>query len=191
MDIKLFSQVLIWQTNINSTSAILLGGDGRNSATGKTYLLDFESEPLEWSDIIFGPDTQIPRNHHACAEHNGKVYLMGGRNEKNPDGLKSVEILDIEGKRKIDGPNLPRRLFDSMALDYHGQLYVVGGSNSDGKILHLDPISDNWIKVGTTGSNGALSWLPGQMIQAKDCSPSLGKFSMEDIIQTIQAIAEL
>ena len=116
---------------------------------------------------------------------------MGGRNEENQDGLKSVEILNITSGVWSDGPNLENKIFNAMALDYHGQLYLVGGTNSDGQILHLDPISDNWIEVETTGSTGSFSWQPGQMIQAKDCSPSLGKFSMEDIIQTIQAIAEL
>ena len=152
---------------------IFIGGDDRNNATGKTYLLDFERDTVEWNDTIFGP-LKIPRSHHACAEHNGKVYVMGGRNEENPAGLRSVEILDLQSRNWSDGPNLPKILNGSRALNYHGQLYVVGGSNSDGHILHLDPISDNWIKVGTTESSGSFSWLPGQMIQAKDCFPSLG-----------------
>ena len=160
-------------------------------------MLDFESETLAWSLIIFGPETQIPRSHHACAEHNGKVYLIGGRNEQNPAGLSSVEILDIESGDWSEGPKLPKTIYGSMALNYHGQLYVVGGSNSDGHILHLDPISDNWIKVRNTGSTGyfslagsniSLSWLPGQMIQAKDCSPSPGMFSMEQILYLLNYV---
>ena len=150
---------------------LLSGGDGRTNATGKTYLL----EENTWNDTKYG-QLKIPRNKHACAEYNGKVYVIGGRNEQNPAGLRSVEILDVESGSWSDGANLPQTLFDSMAINYHGQLYLLGGSNSDGKILHLDPISDNWIRIGTTGSKRSRSWLPGQMIQAKDCSPSIGMF---------------
>ena len=49
---------------------------------------------------------------------------MGGRNKDNEDGLISVEILELESKVMIPGPELPFKVYDAIGLELEDELYI-------------------------------------------------------------------
>ena len=88
-----------------------------------TLVLGYGENENQWNSTEF-PGLSVPRTKHACAVHFGQIYIMGGRNTENEEGMKSVEILDFESKIMSDGPELPFNVFDAIGLEHEDELYL-------------------------------------------------------------------
>ena len=91
------------------------------------------------------------RDDHACVEIDGSVFALGGENSY-AGGLSSVEKLNLATGVVSDGPALPCPVEYVQAVNIHGDLYVVGGSVSGGKILKL--VDNIWEHVSNYGYDG-------------------------------------
>ena len=88
------------------------------------------------------------RDNHACVEIDGFVFALGGEN-RFAGSLASVEKLNLATGVWSDGPALPFPVDYIQAVNIHGDLYVVGGKGSGGKILKL--VDNTWEHVSNSG----------------------------------------
>ena len=113
-------------------------------STGNTFSWDGDS----WTEL--GRMTTI-RAAHACVEVDGSVFALGGENRFD-GSLASVEKLNLSTGVWSEGPELPYHVEYVQAVNIHGDLYVVGGEGSGGKILKL--VDNNWEHVSNYGYDG-------------------------------------
>ena len=90
------------------------------------------------------------REHHACVERDGVVFAIGGGVY---DKLKSVEKLNLATGVWNEGPELPYEVSYVQAVNIHGDIFVVGGEGSGGKIVKL--VGHTWMPVSNYGYDGA------------------------------------
>ncbi len=121
---------------LNSTTALMIGGDDGTTKLGSTYYIDIEPVPRVASGTPIernqGPDLRTPRSNHFCGllsnpgdGHDKVVIVVGGKGGTNGSTeLKSTEMLVVGSNSDewIDGPNLSE---DVNAL--------TGLTSSDGK----------------------------------------------------------
>jgi len=113
-------------------------------STGATFSWDGST----WSQLA---SMKTIRAHHACVEKDGLLYAMGGENRFDRK-LKSVEMLNLATEVWSDGPDLPYDVDYVQAVNIHGDIYVVGGEGSGGKIVKL--VDNNWEPVSDYGFDG-------------------------------------
>ena len=113
-------------------------------STGATFSWDGSS----WTEL--GKMTTI-RATHACVEVDGSVFALGGENRFD-DSLASVEKLNLATGVWSEGPELPFPVEYVQAVNIHGDLYIVGGEGSGGKILKL--VGNTWEHVSNYGYDG-------------------------------------
>ena len=118
------------------------GGEIPNGhATGATFSWDGSS----WSQL---GSMKTSRAHHACVERDGIIFAIGGSDY----GMKSVEKLNLATGVWSDGPRLPYEVTYAQAVNIHGDIFVVGGEGSRGKIIKL--VGDTWDFVSEYGFDG-------------------------------------
>jgi len=110
-------------------------------ATGATFSWSGNS----WTQLS---SMKIPRANHACVETEGVLFAMGGENQ-NGDSLGSVERLNLATMVWSEGPDLPYNVSHVQAVNIHGDIHVVGGRGSEGKILRL--VGNTWVVVSDYG----------------------------------------
>ena len=69
---------------------------------------------------------QLPRSEASVAEHNGKIYFMGGYPGARITS-DSVQVYDPKTDSWELGPPLPVPLHHTMASAANGRLYIIGG----------------------------------------------------------------
>ena len=110
-----------------------------------------------------------PRSEHTCAEHNGTIFVIGGKDSESKV-LNSVEVLDMlsENRKWENGPPLPENfeVHGCNLLKYEYDLYLICG---DGTVLLLDSNSDRWIPHNVTIEQRAWNFLPAAKIKAGKC----------------------
>jgi len=123
---------------------IVAGGSTlpHKSSTGATFSWDGSS----WSEL---GSMKTAREHHACVERDGVVFAIGGGVY---DKLKSVEKLNLATGVWNEGPELPYEVSYVQAVNIHGDIFVVGGEGSGGKIIKL--VDNTWETVSDYGFDG-------------------------------------
>ena len=111
-------------------------------------------------------DMRVPRSDHVCAEFNGSIYVIGGK-QNNSAVLNSVEILDLLSRNWASGPDLPEQfeVTGSHIFKYLYKLYLIGGN---GQVLFLDANKAEWI-IHTTIGHRVWSFLPSAFMKAGHC----------------------
>nr|WP_321473297.1 hypothetical protein [uncultured Paludibaculum sp.] len=115
-----------------------------------TLVLDLAARAPRWKSV----PQPFRRRALIAAAYQGKVYVIGGFNEKG-EIERSVSILDPAAGAWTDGPKLPEGVggaFAPAAAVHEGRLYA---SVSDGSLLRLDEAGRAWEKVGRTGARVA------------------------------------
>lgn len=122
---------------------VVAGGiDGRSIADVQIY--DIPSGT--WR---MGPPMRVPRHHIAAAEVDGKIYVVGGRDE-DEFVLDTVEVFDIASETWTDGPPLLVARSGHAAAAAAGRIYVFGGEGSSyetgvfPEVEELDPLNGTW-----------------------------------------------
>ena len=127
------------------------------------------SEGESWDPNKFD-SMKTPRSEHTCAEHNGTLFVIGGKDSESKV-LNSVEVLDMisEEREWKYGPPLPPNfdVKDCHVLKYEYDLYLIGG---DGNVLLLDSNGTQWNSVdNVTIEKKAWNFLPAAKIKAGKC----------------------
>ena len=105
-----------------------------------------------------------PRGWHACSYRGDYLYVMGGYNGSY---LSSTEVLDLTTGEWSAGPDLPYPAYDGRAVQYDGELYLVGGYGSGGRVVRLSAGGDMWEVVDSTaGGIGTREWAPAAIISS-------------------------
>ena len=110
--------------------------------TGATFSWD----GTNWSEL---GNMKTPRENHACVEKDGIIFAMGGEGAYK---LKSVEKLNLATGVWSEGPELPYEVGHVGAVNIHGDIFVVGGEGSGGKIIKL--VDNAWVPVSDFGFDG-------------------------------------
>lgn len=133
------------ESSLKSDAIILAGGcTSGNKNFGVGYFCEtFSKEAYAFYPSTENfeqlPDMPVKRYRHAAAVIDGKIYLVGGRNqdESNPENsdelVKQIDVYDpVENKWSVL-MELPDSyaLSDNAAVAYDGKLYVMGGYNKD------------------------------------------------------------
>ena len=79
------------------------------------------------------------------------MFALGGGNRFDSE-LKSVEKLNLATGEWSNGPDLPYAVSYVQAVNIHGEIYVVGGEGSGGKIVKL--VGNTWEQVSDYGFDG-------------------------------------
>jgi hypothetical protein len=106
-------------------------------------VLDLNSPAPEWKSF----PQPFKRRALAAAVHRGRMYVIGGLNDKN-QVVPDVTIYDPRSNAWLDGPRLPDgpgRAFAPGAILHQGRLTV---SVSDGTVYQLNDESVAWEAVG-------------------------------------------
>lgn len=77
--------------------------------------------------INSGITMPLPLANYASAEHEGKIYIIGGVNVSTGLALSTVYILDLSAKTWSTGATLPVPLWDHRACAVGGKVFVLGG----------------------------------------------------------------
>ena len=133
-----------------------------------TLSLDTSESESKWDSKKFD-SIKTPRSEHTCAEHNGKIFVIGGK-DSNSEVLPSVEVLDMMSEKRdwISGPLLPPnfKAYDCHVLKYEYDLYLIGG---EGTVLLLDSNGTQWITHNVSIEKRAWNFLPAAKIKAGNC----------------------
>ena len=90
-----------------------------------------------------------------------------------------TQIYNITTNKWREGPDMPSGWSGgySHAVVYADELYVAGGSGSDGGIAKLisDPVTWEVINDTNTAHTGYITYFPEQVIHSDSCKPGKGK----------------
>ncbi|XP_050206084.1 F-box/kelch-repeat protein At1g67480 [Mercurialis annua] len=98
--------------------------DGTGSASADVY--EYESCLKSWSKLS---SMNVARYDFACAEVNGKVYVVGGYGIDG-DSLSSAEMYDPDTGKWTLIESLRRSRWGCFGCSFEGKLYVMGGRSS-------------------------------------------------------------
>lgn len=98
--------------------------DGTGSASTDVY--EYDSCLNSWRKLA---SMNVARYEFACAEVNGKVYVVGG-NGMDGDSLSSVEMYNPDTDKWTLIESLRRPRWGCFACSFEGKLYVMGGRSS-------------------------------------------------------------
>lgn len=120
-------------------------GPGHNTWRDTLAILDLSSKKLAWTSA----PQPFKRRALMAATLNGKMYVIGGMDDKNQVQRK-VSIYDPKSNQWTEGPELPEGAqlgFAPAAGVHQGQIFV---SLADGSLMRLDTKESAWIKAGST-----------------------------------------
>merc|ERR1712106_1067187 len=119
-----------------SGQLFLHGGLTSSGRVGDTYL------PTDMSTWVSKASSRYHRSYHACAEHNGYIWLGGG------DDGATTEKYDLSTNSWTKGPDLPNTgIFPGVFLSHAGVLTYAGGYGNK-NIYQLNREQNGWIKIG-------------------------------------------
>jgi len=129
--------------NLNSTHMSIGGHDG-------TYLDDVNILNLNTEQWTTGPNLNTPRFDHSCAKilaEDGKeiILVIGGY---APEHLDSVEVLMPGDTQWVEGPPLPKPIYDAQLVqDAAGGVVLIGGFSIDAALdtlYKLSSLDEGW-----------------------------------------------
>lgn len=160
-----------------------LNGEDEDSTWHNTaYSLDLSKPNAEWTAL---PEQPFKRRANSVGAANGKIYSIGGMQEKGGPTTK-VAVYDPETKSWSEGPQLPGGNMDGFGTSsfaLNGKLYV---STMSGRLVRLADDGQSWETVGgLTNERFFHRMLPvgaDQLILIGGASMSIGKFSEVDVV---------
>ena len=131
--------------------------------------MDTSKSESKWDPAKFD-SMNIPRGEHTCAEHNGTIFVIGGKDSESKV-LNSVEVLDMlsENRKWENGPPLPENfeVHGCNLLKYEYDLYLICG---DGTVLLLDSNGAQWThKKNASTEHKTWNFLPAAKMKAGNC----------------------
>ena len=154
----------------NIFNCLFTGGLDGGVSSKEVYSLEGDT----WSTWKPLNPMSIARREHSCSYRDGEVWVLGGR-LTNLTQTTSVEIYNLTTGRWRAGPDLPSYTVgvrDSQAIMHDGELYVIGGEGSNGRILRLNTSANgSWEEVATSGLKRRRQFFPSQVIQSDSCVP--------------------
>ncbi len=118
-----------------------MAGEADSQWHNTAYKFDLRKKDAKWQKIA---DTPFRRRAIAAAAHDGKIYVIGGMQEKGGITRKTA-VYNPENNTWTEGPELPKagRMtgFGSAAFATGGNLYV---STVDGDLLKLSSDGKQW-----------------------------------------------
>lgn len=120
-------------------------GPGKNTWRDTLAILDLSSKKSTWTSA----PQPFKRRALMAAALNGKMYVIGGMDDKNQVQRK-VSIYDPNSNQWTEGPELPEGAqlgFAPAAGVHQGHIFV---SLSDGSLMRLDTKESAWIKSAST-----------------------------------------
>ena len=104
------------------------------------------------------------RKGAAASTLNGKIYVMGGLDDKG-NSLNSVEYYDPATKKWAAAAKMGTARYYFSAATLNGKIYVMGGNNLS-SVEYYDPAAKTWAdaaKMGTARAGAAASALNGKI----------------------------
>ncbi|HJT86937.1 MAG TPA: hypothetical protein VJ732_03750 [Bryobacteraceae bacterium] len=111
----------------------------------------FDPATMKWESL---PSLPEPRSSHDVAVIDGKLIVTGGWTMRGPEAsqwLDHLEILDLSANR-LEWKSVPQpfRRRALIAAAFKGRMFVMGGLDEHGKIVHdvsiYDPATGAWTK---------------------------------------------
>jgi N-acetylneuraminic acid mutarotase len=108
----------------------------------------FEYDPASSSWSMKAP-MPIPHGEHVAAAYEGKVYVIGGRDEGFRNS-RHTQIYDPETDTWSEGELMPTARNSAAVAVWNSHIYVIGGRTTGGGIVNLSaneaysPSTDTW-----------------------------------------------
>ncbi|MDT8447320.1 MAG: kelch repeat-containing protein [bacterium] len=118
--------------------AYLIGG-WNGSYSNRVFAYDLERN--SWNELA---PMKVARNHFAAVSVNGAIYVFGGHNQEQRDGLSSVEVYNPAANRWDTAPKLPTPRYNLTAEVVGGKIYVMGGLGGPQRLEIFDPQTETW-----------------------------------------------
>jgi len=122
------------------------------STSSDTKSLDmFDPNTGQW---ISKNPMPTERGLAACAAIDGKIYVIGGIQNYQYDGLKTVEVYDTNTGNWTQLTDMPTKRWGCSAVVYNGKIYVFGGvtffpTTVYSSIEVYDPQANTWNTTAT------------------------------------------
>lgn len=145
------------------------------------YVLDLTAEQPQWKPL---PKPDFRRRALSVAAHNGKIYAIGGMNEKGKPSTR-VDVFDPKTGEWSEGPSLhgePIEGFGNSSFAVNGRLYV---STIKGRLQRLSEDGKSWELVGDLADARFFHrMLPyqGQLLMVGGANMGSGKFTNLDLV---------
>lgn len=147
------------------------------------YVLDLAGEAKDWKAL---PEPPFQRRALSLAAHTGKIYVIGGMQEKGGPTTR-VDIFDPARGKWSEGPSLQGEKMDgfgSSAFATGGRLYATTYS---GKLQQLSLDGSSWEVIGELERarffHRMLPLSETQLLSLGGASMSEGKFEEVDVIE--------
>ncbi|KNY29731.1 Kelch repeat-containing protein [Pseudobacteroides cellulosolvens] len=96
----------------------------------------------------------IPRNNHCVGVANGKIYALGGQDERNEDNiLDSIEEYDPSANKWTIKNPMPDKELQFGTFSLNNKIYVVGSKSEN--LREYDPATETWVRKGSFAYNNA------------------------------------
>ena len=116
-----------WRAGRAGARLLFAGGSGPGRATSR-LLREYDPVLDEWTTL---PQLPVRTEAMAASGAAGLFCLLGGRVTPFEGSFNTprdrVDCFEPEGELWLDGPDLPIRLQESVAIELQGSLYVMGG----------------------------------------------------------------
>ncbi|TCV09867.1 hypothetical protein EDC17_103923 [Sphingobacterium alimentarium] len=122
----------------NGSAAIIkgylyfVGGENSDLVSKRIYRLNLKSPNEAWEDFV---DLPAPVSHSiSLAAQDANLIVIGGRKRNTnakSDIYKTVYSIDVKTKKLNQLPTLPEPLAAGTAVNYKGNLIVIGGDNGE------------------------------------------------------------
>lgn len=120
--------------------AILIGG------WNKTFLNTVDEFDFYQNKWTAKKPLKISRNHHVSFELNGQIYVVGGHNSVQKDGISTVEKYNYYSDTWTQVSPMPTPRYNLDGGLYDGKFYAFGGKGGKKKLEVYDPAFNTWEK---------------------------------------------
>jgi N-acetylneuraminic acid mutarotase len=138
-------------------SKIYLLGGGRNSMSNDMLLLDLETTPARWINLV---DAQCPRHSYsASCEINGVIYMFGGMQKRNGrwSPVDSVYTYNTKSDRphwKVLGTRMPAATLSDRngIVVYDDKIYLFGYNDVHTRetiLTVFDPLKESFVQLAS------------------------------------------
>ncbi|EDR22552.1 tyrosine protein kinase, putative [Entamoeba dispar SAW760] len=108
----------------------LQGGSLRKIQTDQFIenLWQFDISNLIWRKLGNLENFKLGREHHTITFDNEVIYVIGGTNKNNPDGISGIDKINVNTFEvtHFDSPSLSKRSFHTSVIK-SSKIYIIGG----------------------------------------------------------------
>jgi len=126
----------LWRENTARGHASAFERSDKLVVVGFTrYVEAYSHDTGDWREM---PSMPTARRDCAVASCRGKLYVVGGTSGKTGRVMNIVEIYDPATKTWTTGPPLFQSRASASAIDFNGEVCVVGGSDDDHPLASVE-----------------------------------------------------